>query len=151
MSMLHGVLTPLAVEELVEDIREARHVADAVKQGHARFEFEVIGRPEHVPCGLVTMLENKLGAFQKPWAEDRMREVVQGLLDGVQCEPLGHRASSEALDLREDEPHPMRLLPARFEFRPDAVINGLLSQNEVVKHVLHVEWNAAGFLSACLA
>ena len=151
MSMLHGVLTPLAVEELVEDIREARHVADAVKQGHARFEFEVIGRPEHVPSGFVTMLEKKLGAFQKPRAEDRMREVVRGFLDGVQCVPLGHWASAETMDLREDEPHPVGCLSARFQFRQDAVIDGLLSQNEVVKHVLHVEWNAAGFLSACLA
>ena len=151
MSMLHGVLTPLAVEELVEDIREARHVADAVKQGHARFEFEVIGRSMHVPYGLVTMLEKKLGTFQKPRAEEGMREVVRGLPDGVQCEPLGHRAASKALDLGEDEPHPMGRLPACFQFRQDAVIDGLLGQNEVVKHVLHVEVNAAGSLSACPA
>ena len=133
-----GVLTPLAFEELVEDIRKARRVAHAVKQGHARFEFEVIGRPEHVPSGFVTMLEKKLGAFQKPRAEDRMREVIRGILDGVQCEPLGHRAPSEALDLREDEPHPMGRLPARFQFCANAVIAGLLSQDEVVEHVLHV-------------
>ena len=151
MSMLHGMLTPLAVEELVEDIRETRHVADAVKQGHARFEFEVIGRPEHVPSGFVTMLEKKLGAFQKPRAEDRMREVVRGFLDGVQCVPLGHWAAAKALNLRKDEPHPMGRLPARFQFCANAVIDGLLSQNEVVKHVLHVEWNAAESICACPA
>ena len=66
MSMLHGVHAPIAFEELIEDIRKARRIADTVKQGHARFEFEVIRRPEHVPSGFVTMLEKKLGAFQKP-------------------------------------------------------------------------------------
>ena len=73
MSMLHGVHAPIAFEELIEDIRKARRMACAVKQGHARFEFEVIRRPEHVPYGLVTMPEKQLGALEKPRAEDGMR------------------------------------------------------------------------------
>ena len=142
------MLTAIPIEELVEDIREAWRFAYVVKQGHARPELQVIRRPKYVPCGFVAMLEEQLGAFEKPRAEDWMREVVRGLQDGVQCVSLGHRAAAEASNLGEDEPHTVGRFFARFELRTDAVTDGLLSQDKVVEDVFHVGFNAAGSIFA---
>ena len=143
---------PLASIEGVEHFAEnVVFVIAQGKQGHARLQFQVVGGAEDLRCRPVGVSQHQSRAFDESGAEYRVLQIVIGLLNRCECESLRHGASAESRDLGKDEPHPMRCLPARLQLGADTVIDGLLSENEVVEHVFHAEWNAAESISACPA
>ena len=107
------------------------------KQGHARLQFQVVGGAEDLSCRYVGVSQHQSRAFDESGAECRVLQIVTRLLNRRECESLRHRAPAESRDLGKDEPHPMRRLPARLQFGADAVIDGLLSENEVVERFFH--------------
>ena len=129
---------------LLASIEDIEHFAENVvfviaqgKQGHARLQFQVVGGTEDLRCRLVGVSEHQSRAFNESGADYRVLQIVIGLLNRRECESLRHGASAESRDLGKDEPHPMRCLLARLEFGEDAVIDGLLCENEVVELSFH--------------
>src|SRR5271169_3153031 len=66
------------------------------------------------------------GAFGEPRAEDRVLQISSGFRLRRNGEFASHRTGAEALDLREDEPHPVAFLPAVPQFGADLVVNRVL-------------------------
>ena len=70
------------------------------------------------------MTGHEFAAFPEAISQDRIVEIGCGFFTRTDGEPAGHVAMAQTGDLREDEPHPVALLPAcaqfalhRFEYR----------------------------------
>ena len=66
---------------------------------------------------------HRLATFPQPRAQHWMRQIRARFLQGLDGVKLAAIAAAQARDLREDEPHPVALLPAGSQFRQDARID----------------------------
>src|SRR5579885_1992149 len=102
--------TPIILrEQAFEHRARGRH---AREQRGARLELQVVGGAEDLPRGPAREADDRLGALAKPRPEDRVIEVGPRLVEALDRVASGGRAGTQAVDLREDVPHPVRALPA---------------------------------------
>ena len=110
---LKGRLVRLAVEELVEKDFEhgawGRHVRE---KRCARAKLHVIRFPEDLDRGETIDVDRCLAAFHQSRSENRMLEVCLGLGEALDRVPARRGAETKPVELREDEPYPVRLLVA---------------------------------------
>jgi hypothetical protein len=81
------------------------------------------------------MNQQGFATFDQTQSEDWVSQVSGGFIEALDGVKAGHGAMSEAVDLREDEPHPVPLLPAGAEFLEGGGIGVLLSGEEAVEVV----------------
>jgi len=116
-----------AAEELVEGFREhGRPLRDAREEGKRRAELHRVDASQDFLRGARGEPVQRDDAFAQARAEDRMFEIRGGLGRGSNRIAPRDRARPQAGKLREDEPHPVRLLPAATELGQGAFIDALL-------------------------
>lgn len=96
------------------------------EEGHRRAEFQVVGAAHDCADGVVVVGQEGVGAGEQACSQDGMVEIglgFRGRSDGVAD---GHGGVAEAGNLRKDEPHPVRFLPAVLDFREGAGVSGIL-------------------------
>lgn len=103
---------------------------DGGEQGHARAEFQIVGRAEDGVRGAAAERIDELRAFTQPGTKSRMFEVGRRFVPTGDRMALSHGAVPQAADLREDEPHPMARLPAPAQFVQHTRIHALLGLDE---------------------
>ena len=94
------------------------------EEGHGGVEFEVVGGAEDLVDGVGLGEEEELCALGEPGAEDGVGEVGGGFGERGEGVDAGRGAGAEALDLREDEPDPVRGLVLLAEFAEDVGVDG---------------------------
>ena len=105
LQRLHVPLTPeIPIQHLSERRPLGRNVRE---QRHARFQVQVVRRPEYFVRGSIGDRQQGLDALAQPGTQDGMIEVCLGLGRAFyRVVPRGG-TESEAVVLREDVPHPM--------------------------------------------
>jgi hypothetical protein len=94
------------------------------EEGHGGVELEVVGGAEDLADGDVSGEEDESGAFVEARAENGVGEVGRGFVergDGVRA---GSGARTEAVELREDEPDPVRGFVVVVELVEDGGVDG---------------------------
>jgi len=86
------------------------------EERHGRAELHRVDGPEDLRRALAVGGGEHRRALDEPGAKHRMLEVSAGFCEPGDRVALRHRAQTEALDLREDEPHPVGHLPASAQF-----------------------------------
>ena len=105
-----GSLVWQSAEEDFQRLLENRSpAAYRSEQGHARAEFHIVRTAENVFCRLASMGEHCIGAPPKARAENVMSEIIGGFLGTGDRISLCDQRMAQSLELREYEPHPMRL------------------------------------------
>ena len=127
-----------AVEVAVQGLPEQRLLRrDGGEQRHRRMEFQVVGRSENLVHCLVADVQHKARALAQPRSEHRMREISLGLGTAREAEVLGHRAATEAPQLRKDEPHPVARLRAGGKLGTHTLVDRSLCDDEALEVERH--------------
>ena len=103
------------------------------------WNFRLSGYAKNLIDGLSVHIHDQSCALPQPRSQKRMREVRDRLLarsDGI---GLGHRAGTEAADLREDEPHPVAGFLAAAQLRTYLRIHWRLRLNKTLEIVRAVQ------------
>jgi hypothetical protein len=74
-------------------------------------------------------------AFAQAGAEDGIGEVFSRRVEVLEAVEFGRRRAAERLELREDEPHPMRAFVAGAELGEGGGVDGVLGGEEVGEHI----------------
>jgi FSR family fosmidomycin resistance protein-like MFS transporter len=138
-------LVRLPPEVLPEDLGENGLVRRGGReQRHGGTELHRIHGAEDLLGAPALGAGDDPGAFGQPGTEHRVPEVGPGLVQRGDRELPRCRAAAKALDLREDEPHPVAHLPARAQFGDRAPVRaaGVLRGREPLKPVRIVHVNA---------
>jgi len=138
-------LVRLPPEVLLEDLGENGLVRRGGReQRHGGTELHRIHGAEDLLGTLALDAGDDPGAFGQPGTEHRVPEVGPGLSQRGDRELPRRRAAAQALDLREDEPHPVAHLPARAQFGDRAPVRAVrvLRGREPLEPVRIVHVNA---------
>jgi len=100
------------------------------EQGGRGVEFEVVGVAEDLFDRTILDGVDKSGTVAEARAEGGVGEVGAGFGEVGDGEALGHRGGAEALDLGEDEPHPVGALLAGGELGVGLLVGGGLGVEE---------------------
>ena len=96
------------------------------EERHGRGEFEIVGRAENFVERCVFNLVDEARAFAEARAENGMLKIGAGFVERGKSEISRGGAEAEALDLRENEPHPVGSFAAGAEFAYDIIVNVVL-------------------------
>lgn len=133
---VEGLLVELAVEVFVQSVFEECVVGSSgQKQGHARPEFQVVGVGEDFLSAASFHIQNKLGTFSKPRAQDEVLEVCFSFVEGRDGELLRHRTVTKTSNLRKDEPDPVAGLSSGSQLSEDCVVGRRLGVEEALEVV----------------
>ena len=112
-------------------------VRDSVEQSQTRAQLQVVGRPENVVGRMAWRCQQKSCAFLQARPEQWMAPVGGRL--GMRFEPEmpGCRTAAQRLELREDEPHPVRHLLSGSQFSANRGIDGRLRLDKSVERCHH--------------
>lgn len=90
---------------------------------HGGAELEIVGRAENSVEGCVFDLVHEARTLAEARAEDGMLKIGAGFFERGDGEMARGGAEAEALNLWEDEPHPVGSFAAGGEFADDVVVN----------------------------
>ena len=105
------------------------------EEGHGGPEFEIVGRAEDSVEGCVFDLVDEARTFAEARAQNGMLEIGTGFVERGDGEVARSGAEAEALDLWEDEPHPVRGFVAGAELVNDVIVNIVLSVEKTLQVV----------------
>src|SRR5947209_8667645 len=105
-------------------------------------KFQVIGITEDLFHRLPLERIHQARRRRQPRPENRMPQIRFGFLDRRDAEPRGHRAMAQALELREDEPHPVALFAAGPQLGAGLLIYRVLRLNKSLQmeNIAHIIW-----------
>ena len=121
----------LAAEVSLDGVQEwSIFLADLGEQGHAGAKFQIVRIAENLANRAAFDRIDEAGAREEADPQDRMARVGRGFLAGGNRKLFGGRASTQAFDLRENEPHPMAGLATIAKLRTDLLVYLILRVEE---------------------
>ena len=96
-------------------------------------ELEIVREAEDAVDGALRVGENEGGGFAQAGAQDGVFEEGDGLREVRDGVTLGGWAGAQALNLREDEPHPVAAFLAEGKLRVGLGVGGVLGLEEAVE------------------
>ena len=96
-------------------------------------KLEIVRMSEDIVDRTIFETVDKCRTFFEASAESRMFEIRGSFRQTRDGKPLGHLAGTEPLDLRKDEPHPVRALPAGNQLGSDLLVDRFLCIDESLK------------------
>lgn len=130
----------LAGEELIEGRLEKRVFGfNAGEQREAGAQFQVIRVAKDFQRTLVAVLQEGTYAFLQSWPQQIMQQIGPGFGSTRDGKAFGYLATPEAMQLREDEPHPVTgLVPGTQLFHGSGKNRALgLDETKKIEGVVH--------------
>src|SRR5215475_13578936 len=101
-------------------MRKSRIVSgDVFKECHGRSELRIVGESKYFAHARAVDGKHRGGAFEEARPQQRVGEVRACLVGIVYGVVSCHPAVPKPINLRKNEPYPMRLLLAGLQFRQD--------------------------------
>src|SRR5688500_4325050 len=123
-------------EVFVQRRRERRlGPGDELQQRHGGAELPVVRSPEDLPGREAVQVVDRFRALRQTRAQHRVAKVRAGLVETPDRIAAGRLAHAEAVELGEDEPHPVGYLPPGAQFPKSFFVDVLLRLQKSIEVV----------------